>query len=138
MLMFYAKANEWDHERFIADFESSTCYHPPLSLVDGRAGTFLKTTFEWKGDRFSYKLKNDNEIGQEPTIWRYKDFRSHAPLLRAEESVDRRALAARRDVEASLDAAAAQREAAARCRKVCTARAITERARSSQTEVAAD
>ena len=59
----------WDHEKFIADFESSTCYHPPLKLVDGKAGTLLETTFEWKGDKFSYKLKNDNVIGKEPTIY---------------------------------------------------------------------
>ena len=80
ILLFYAKTDRWDHEKFITDFESSTCYHPPLKLVDGKAGTFLETTFEWKGDRFSYKLKNDNEIGKEPMIWRYKDFRSHAPF----------------------------------------------------------
>ena len=29
--------------------------------------------------RYRYWLKNDNEIGEEPKIWRYKDFRSHAP-----------------------------------------------------------
>ena len=48
--------------------------------MDGKTGTFLETTFEWTGARFSYKLKNDNEIGMEPAIWRYKDFRSHAPF----------------------------------------------------------
>ena len=30
--------------------------------------------------RFAYKLKNENEAGKEPKIWRYKDFRSHAPF----------------------------------------------------------
>ena len=32
------------------DFERSECYHPPLELEDGAQGTFLETTFEWKGD----------------------------------------------------------------------------------------
>ena len=61
------------------DFERSECYHPPLELEDGAQGTFLETTFEWKGDRWAYRIKNENQAGEEPKVWRYKDFRSHAP-----------------------------------------------------------
>lgn len=80
ILMVYAKNDRWDHEKFVADFEESTCYHPPLKLEDGRHDTFLETTFEWKGDHFSFWLKNDNERGRPQTVWRYKDFRSHEPF----------------------------------------------------------
>ena len=63
----------------MSDFERSDCYHPPLKLEDGKEGTFLETTFKWENGRYRYWLKNDNEIGEEPKIWRYKEFRSHAP-----------------------------------------------------------
>tara|TARA_B110000008_G_scaffold202883_1_gene201537 strand:- start:398 stop:919 length:522 start_codon:yes stop_codon:yes gene_type:complete len=79
ILLLYAKSNSWDHERFLADFERSECYHRPLELEDGAQGTFLETTFEWKGDRWAYQIKNENRAGEEPKVWRYKDFRSHAP-----------------------------------------------------------
>ena len=63
-----------------SDFERSECYHPPLELEDGaHEGTFLDTTFEWKGDRWAYRINNENQAGEEPKVWRYKDFRSHAP-----------------------------------------------------------
>ena len=80
ILMCYAESEKWDHEKFVEDFISSTCYHPPLELEDGAEGTYLETTFRWEGTRFAYKLKNENEAGKEPKIWRYKDFRSHAPF----------------------------------------------------------
>ena len=80
ILLVYAKSDEWDHERFVADFTKSGCYHPPLELEDGAKGTFLETTFEWTGDRFRYWLKNDNRVGEEPKVWRYKDWRSHTPF----------------------------------------------------------
>ena len=80
ILMVYAKdANVWDHERFIADLSGNECYFPPLELENGAQGTFLETTFEWKGDRWAYRIKNENQMGEEPKVWRYKDFRSHAP-----------------------------------------------------------
>ena len=83
ILLVYAKTASWDHERFIKDFEASECYHEPLKLEDGRAGTFLETTFEWTGQSFRHWLKNDNERGKEPKIWRYKDFRSHGRMRRS-------------------------------------------------------
>ena len=81
ILMVYAKSDSWDHERFISDFERSECYQQPLKLEDGRADTFLETTFELKDGRFRHWLKNDNRAGEAPTIWRYKDFRSHGPYV---------------------------------------------------------
>jgi len=79
ILMCYKRDGQWDHETFLSDFERSDCYHPPLKLEDGKEGTFLETTFKWENGRYRYWLKNDNEIGEEPKIWRYKEFRSHAP-----------------------------------------------------------
>ena len=81
ILMVYAKSeSKWNCTNFIEDFEKSECYHAPLKLEDGKPGTFLETTFRWTGDQFQYWLKNDNEVGMAPTIWRYKDWRSHAPF----------------------------------------------------------
>ena len=80
ILLICAKNATWDSTRFLADFERSECYFPPLELEDGADGTFLETTFEWKGDRFRYWIKNENRAGEEPKVWRYKDFRSHAPF----------------------------------------------------------
>ena len=79
--MVYAKSERtrFDWERFIADFVRSECYAPPLKLEAGKDGTFLETTFRWEGGRFQYRLKNEN-VGAEPKVWRYKDFRSHGPF----------------------------------------------------------
>lgn len=89
ILLLYAKSNSWDHERFLADFERSECYHRPLELEDGAQGTFLETTFEWKGDRWAYQIKNENRAGEEPKVWRYKDFRSHAPYAQKRALIGR-------------------------------------------------
>ena len=35
VLLIYANGSHWDAQRFCADFVRSTCYHPPLALVDG-------------------------------------------------------------------------------------------------------
>ena len=75
ILMVYAKNDEWDHEQFIRDFEESACYHAPLELEEGKAGTFLETRYEVNGKEFDYKLKNDNEAG-ERKIWRYQHVHS--------------------------------------------------------------
>ena len=81
ILLCYTKRGGWDASRFVADLEKSECYHPPLRLEDGKPGTFLETSFKWEDGRFRYWLKNDNMVGEEPKIWRYKDFRSHGPYL---------------------------------------------------------
>ena len=76
ILILYVENENWDHERFLADFEStrSECYHPPLELEDGAQGTFLETTFEWKSERWAYRIKNENRAGEEPKVWRYKQL----------------------------------------------------------------
>ena len=74
ILMIYAKAPRWDHERFLQDFDKSECYHPPLKLEDAKDDTFLETTFELKNNQFRFWLKNDNT--RTTKIWRYQHFAS--------------------------------------------------------------
>ena len=81
ILIAYAKSLAWDHETFIRDFERSECYHPPLKLEDGKPGTFLETSFEITNGRFRYWLKNDNEQGVPPTVWRYQHWSSNTSYL---------------------------------------------------------
>ena len=80
ILLVYAKAPWWDHERFVRDFTASTCYHAPLKLEDGKEGTFLETQFEIRDGSFRHWLKNENDGGA-PRVWRYQHFHSHAPYL---------------------------------------------------------
>ena len=54
--------------------QSVTTHHPPLELEDGAQGTFLETTFEWKSERWAYRIKNENRAGEEPKVWRYKQL----------------------------------------------------------------
>jgi hypothetical protein len=78
ILMIYSKNPSWDHERFLKDFEKSECYQAPLELEEGKPGTFLETTFELQENgTFRHWLKNENEQGEAPKIWRYSEFRSH-------------------------------------------------------------
>ena len=79
ILIIYAKNNTWEYEKFMRDFKSSECYWAPLSLEEGKVGTFLETRFKLTSDRKSitYRLKNDNEKGEEPQIWRYHHFQSY-------------------------------------------------------------
>ena len=79
ILAVYVKSPDWDHAKFVKDFKRSECYHAPLKLEDGKPGTFLETSFEWKDGRFRHWIKNENKQGEEPKVWRYKDFRSHGP-----------------------------------------------------------
>ena len=38
ILILYVENENWDHERFLADFERSECYHPPPTIgVGGRS-----------------------------------------------------------------------------------------------------
>ena len=74
ILLFLNKSEDWDHERFINDFEESTCYWKPLNLEATEAGTFLESTISKVGDDITFRLKNQNEFGNK--IWRYHDYRS--------------------------------------------------------------
>ena len=82
ILMISVRRHDWDHGGFLAEFErSGGVYHAPLSLEEGAPMTFLETRFAWdeEAGRFAFVLKNDNWIGEEPNVWRYKDYRSHGP-----------------------------------------------------------
>jgi hypothetical protein len=77
IFLAYAKNDMWDYERFVADFTRSECYQEPLSLEDGGSGVFLETEFQLKDNKFTYRLKNENDKHR-GKIWRYRDFKSHA------------------------------------------------------------
>ena len=74
----FSKNPGWDYKKFVADFERSECYQAPLTLEEGGRGTFLETTFELQANgTFRHHLKNENNMGERPKIWRYTDWRSH-------------------------------------------------------------
>ena len=77
LLVFYAENARWDEARFLRDI-GTECYLPPLTLEDGAKGTFLETSFEiTAGNEIRHWLKNVNETGASPTVWRYAHFDSH-------------------------------------------------------------
>ena len=78
ILMFVRRSEQWDHERFLADFVRSECYHPPLKLEDAKDDTFLETTFEVKGSSIRHWLKNENARDAPTKVWRYQHFASHS------------------------------------------------------------
>ena len=78
ILLIFSKNPGWDYKKFVADFERSECYQAPLTLEEGGRGTFLETTFELQANgTFRHHLKNENNMGERPKIWRYTDLRSH-------------------------------------------------------------
>ena len=76
ILMFVRKAPQWDHERFLADFARSECYHPPLTLVDAKDDTFLETTLAVQSGHIRHWLKNENPLGGPVKVWRYQHWAS--------------------------------------------------------------
>ena len=57
---------------------NAICYQAPLTLEEGGRGKFLETTFELQANgTFRHHLKNENNMGERPKIWRYTDWRSH-------------------------------------------------------------
>ena len=78
ILLFYVIRQGFDHQTFIANFAKSDCYLDPLRLEDGGDNTFLETTFEvTPANGIRHWLKNDNQPGQPPKIWRYAHYNSH-------------------------------------------------------------
>ena len=78
ILMITAQNQSWDDETFLTSFKE-TCYET-LKLEEGNDGTFLETRY-WKlGNRIRYRLKNDNEKGEEK-IWRYQHWYSNVPFM---------------------------------------------------------
>ena len=69
ILCFYVENEKWDHERFVKDLCESEIYVKPLTLEDGKEGTFLETRFQIQGNEIEHWLKNDNENGTK--VWRY-------------------------------------------------------------------
>ena len=57
----------WDSQRFCNVFTESTCYHPPLKLVEGTDNTFLETRFKIENNKIKHwlktKLKNIQKYG---------------------------------------------------------------------------
>ena len=51
----------------------------PLTLEDGKEGTFLETRFTIRGNEIVHWLKNDNE--KETKVWRYSHFHSHGSVI---------------------------------------------------------
>ena len=77
ILMWYVDSPRWDSQAFVRDFEQSTCYWDPLKLEPGSDGVFLETAFECTDDQITFRLKNPNEEGGEPKVWRYQHFSSY-------------------------------------------------------------
>ena len=62
VLIVYAdNRSRWDSQRFCNDFTKSTCYHPPLKLVEGTDDTFLETRFKIENNKIKHWLKSENE-----------------------------------------------------------------------------
>ena len=73
VLTVVAHSDEWRADELVRDFESSTCYMPPLKLDRADSTYFLETRIELTSDgHFRHRLKNVNE-GKEtrPAVWRY-------------------------------------------------------------------
>jgi hypothetical protein len=101
ILLFSSLSEDWERERFLADFTRSECYWAPLKLEQVEANTFLETSLVFLedtsiGEAPSYRLKNDNE--HSTMVWRYHDYRSRldyptkrATLMGALRKVDKMA-----------------------------------------------
>ena len=79
ILCFYVRNDKWDYETFIHDLCKSEVYVKPLTLEDGKQGTFLETSFRIKNNKVEHWLKNEND--GETKIWRYKHFHSHGTVI---------------------------------------------------------
>ena len=79
ILCFYVRNDRWDYQKFIEDLCRSEVYVKPLTLEDGKAGTFLETSFHIRNNTVEHWLKNDND--KETKIWRYNHFHSHGTFV---------------------------------------------------------
>ena len=57
ILCFYVRNDHWDYETFIKDLCKSEVYVKPLTLEDGKAGTFLETSFRITNNKVEHWLK---------------------------------------------------------------------------------
>ena len=54
----------------------------PLQLESGGGNTFLESVFEIEDNKVTFNLKNVNEVGKPPVVWRYASYFSHGPFER--------------------------------------------------------
>ena len=54
----------------------------PLQLESGGGNTFLESVFEIENNKVTFNLKNVNEVGKPPVVWRYASNFSHGPFER--------------------------------------------------------
>ena len=79
ILLLANKNSNIDTDSLIKDFESSTCYMPPLKLEAADQGTFLETFIYNKGDKMEWRLKNKNEPHELQKFYNYQHFHSYSP-----------------------------------------------------------
>lgn len=79
IIMFYVKNDSFDDQQFLTDFTKSDCYWSPLELEDGKADTFLETTFSLVNNTCRYWIKNENQsaVTGQQKIWRYAHYHSY-------------------------------------------------------------
>ena len=54
IIIFYVRNDHWDYETFIKSACKSEVYVKPLTLEDGKAGTFLATSFRIKNNKVEH------------------------------------------------------------------------------------
>ena len=59
--MVVAKHGQFDHNRFLLDFQKSDCYWPPLTLEDAKEDTFLETTFRLQENNLRF-WSNEGQV----------------------------------------------------------------------------
>ena len=80
VLCVYAKTDKWDSARFL-EYQGTECYMPPLILQEAGENCFLETEFEIRKDGIHHRLKNVNEEGKDPQVWRYQHYDSYASFV---------------------------------------------------------
>ena len=82
VIMFTTEDHVLDRKKLVTDFSKSDCYLPPLKLEPARQDTFLETTFTITAkNEIRHWLKNDNDIGKPPKVWRYAHFASYMAFV---------------------------------------------------------
>ena len=86
ILLLANKNSKIDTDSLIKDFESSTCYMPPLKLEAADQGTFLETFIYNKGDKMEWRLKNKNEPHE---VQKFYNYQHKFPQLPSKTHQDR-------------------------------------------------
>ena len=80
VLCVYANTAKWDSVNFL-EYQKTECYMPPLVLQDAGDSCFLETEFEIRTDSIHHRLKNVNEEGEAPRVWRYQHYDSYGSYV---------------------------------------------------------